>query len=513
MALRTSSILGLLLAAVLHIEPAHAAASKTITLNNNANQAILEDDGITTNRLVRIRSLNNSFTAVTFELPTSELTINLGGGDDTLSVSGTGITGFTAKLTINGGAGNDTTTVEQLISTQGVCWSDTVGTSQGLNIRSCKLTGPIQISDGDGASGFGMDSSQVGPVTFTSTNGNMGFFVYYSRINGKLNLQNKGNGTDTIRFDGCTISDDAYLDMGNGPIGTSGLFSSFLGNFSLLAGSGSFTTQFGDCGFQKSFTQKFFEGATDTKFYSVSVSQYMELQNGLGFDQTLLANVFVGSILNIHNGDGGSNVTTVNDEGVPIDFRISSVNITNGEGTDTFRTTKRFNSSRVGHIGSLEINNGIGNSVTEITDPLTEVEYVHVAAGTGYDILKFGDTRIGTIIADLHDGGSSTTFDRTLVEGIDPNLGGPTFGGGMFAFYGGAGSDQILLDGAATYNGPVYIDLAGGTDLVDIATESTNPFFGPLVIDGGAGNDTIINPPVPQSFPGYLEIMNFELAL
>ncbi len=40
---------------------AEAAASKTITLNNNANQAILEDDGIPTNRLVRLRSENGSF--------------------------------------------------------------------------------------------------------------------------------------------------------------------------------------------------------------------------------------------------------------------------------------------------------------------------------------------------------------------------------------------------------------------------------------------------------------------
>jgi len=54
--------------------------------------------------------------------------------------------------------------------------------------------------------------------------------------------------------------------------------------------------------------------------------------------------------------------------------------------------------------------------------------------------------------------------------------------------------------------------VAGGTDFVDIATDEPNPFFGPLVIDGGPGSDTIINPPAPQSFPGYLEITNFEFA-
>lgn len=327
----------------------------------------------------------------------------------------------------------------------------------------------------------------------------MGFAIYYSLINGKINVQNKGNGTDTIRFDGCSISDDVYLEMGNGPIQTSGLFSTFQGNFSWLAGSGSFTTTFGDCGFYKSVFQNFFEGATDTKFYFVSVRGLADIQNGLGFDQTLLANLSVG-ILNIRNGDGGSKVSTRSQDSNPNSLNISLLNITNGEGTDTFTTKGPNASSRAGHLGSLEINNGIGNSLAEVTDSRVTIEHVHVVAGTGFDTLTFGDTEIGDIVADLNDGGSQTTFDQTSIDG-------------HFDFYGGAGDDQIILAGTATYGGPVYIDLAGGTDFINIVPHGHNPFFGPLVIDGGAGYDAISNAPFPESFPNYLEITNFEFGI
>ena len=59
----TKLFVGLLLhiGTIVAANPTYAAASKTITLNNNANQAILEDDGIPTNRLVRLRSENGTF--------------------------------------------------------------------------------------------------------------------------------------------------------------------------------------------------------------------------------------------------------------------------------------------------------------------------------------------------------------------------------------------------------------------------------------------------------------------
>lgn len=504
-----SKAFGILLTALLCAETAHAAATKTITLNNSANQAIIEDDGIPSNRLVRIRSLNNSFATITFELPTSELIINLCGGKDTLEFDGTNITGFTAKLTINGAAGNDTAVVRSLTSSKGVCWKDTQGTTQSLSIRNSQITGEIQITDGDGAGGFTVDSSRVGPVSFTSTNGNMAMFFYYSLINGKLNLQNKGNGTDTVRFDGCTVSDDVYLDMGNGPIGTQALFSAFHGNFSLLAGSGSFTSTFGDCVFSKSIFQDFFEGTTDTKFYFVQVNGSVELDYGLGFDQTLLTNLSSG-IVNIRNGDGGSKVSTWSQDSHPIRFGIGLLNITSGEGADTFTTKHTNASTRPGGINSLEINSGIGNSVTELTDPRVFFDHVKIAAGTGYDVLTFGPTEIGDIVADLHDGGSSTTFDHTTV-GYEDLAGQRIYG--PFVLYGGADNDQVLLDGNSTYGGPVYLDLAGGTDLVEFSWFSRNPFLGPLVLDGGADSDTIFDPPSSATFPGYLEIINFEFGL
>lgn len=159
---------------------------------------------------------------ITFELPTSELIINLGSGNDTLEFDGTYITGFTAKLTIHGAAGNDTALVTTLISSKGVCRNDMQGTTPSLSIRNSQITGEIQITDGDGTGGFTVDSPPVGPVSFTSTNGNMGMFIYYSLINGKLNVQNKGNGTvalysnvgdDQIWFEGIFLG-PVYAELG-----------------------------------------------------------------------------------------------------------------------------------------------------------------------------------------------------------------------------------------------------------------------------------------------------------
>jgi hypothetical protein len=88
--------IGILFAA----NPAQAASSKTITLNNSVNVAILEDDGIPTNKLVRLRSANGSFSTITFEMPTAELIINLAGGNDQLTIAGSGMIGVTASITV-----------------------------------------------------------------------------------------------------------------------------------------------------------------------------------------------------------------------------------------------------------------------------------------------------------------------------------------------------------------------------------------------------------------------------
>src|SRR5439155_1767277 len=73
------------------------------TLTGGADTAVLEDGAA---GKLRLRSVNGTFEDTEFTTPTSTLTINLAGGDDTLTISP--LTGFTGMLTINGGSGNDT---------------------------------------------------------------------------------------------------------------------------------------------------------------------------------------------------------------------------------------------------------------------------------------------------------------------------------------------------------------------------------------------------------------------
>src|SRR5207245_463277 len=67
------------------------------------------------NNISQLNSVNGTFENTTFSNPTNSLTIDLGGGNDTLTISGTGTpttppNDFTAGLTIDGQAGNDTVT-------------------------------------------------------------------------------------------------------------------------------------------------------------------------------------------------------------------------------------------------------------------------------------------------------------------------------------------------------------------------------------------------------------------
>src|SRR5262249_42721506 len=76
-------------------------------------QATLQDDGTANNNTSRIVSPNNAFETTTFVDPTNSLTINAGGGTDTINTSDANnnvpFSGdFKAALTINGTAATDT---------------------------------------------------------------------------------------------------------------------------------------------------------------------------------------------------------------------------------------------------------------------------------------------------------------------------------------------------------------------------------------------------------------------
>jgi CHRD domain/Domain of unknown function DUF11/RTX calcium-binding nonapeptide repeat (4 copies)/Domain of unknown function (DUF4214) len=97
----------------------NAGTPSTVAFNlaAGADDAFLEDDGTAGNGMSQLRSANGTFETTRFSNPTDSLTIDLGDGDDTLTVSGTAPPDdLTAGLTIDGQAGNDTVTVNGALS-------------------------------------------------------------------------------------------------------------------------------------------------------------------------------------------------------------------------------------------------------------------------------------------------------------------------------------------------------------------------------------------------------------
>jgi hypothetical protein len=77
--------------------------------------AFLEDNGATpTDGMLRLRSTTATFEQTDFAVPSNSLTINLGAGNDTLTLSAA--PQFTGGLTINGGTGDDTINLNAAIT-------------------------------------------------------------------------------------------------------------------------------------------------------------------------------------------------------------------------------------------------------------------------------------------------------------------------------------------------------------------------------------------------------------
>lgn len=491
----TKLLVGLLLhiGTIVAANPTHAAASKTITLNNSANQAILEDDGIPTNRLVRLRSENGSFNAITFEMPTSELIINLAGGNDQLTIAGSGMAGVTATITVKGGAGNDAIVARGLQSTGGITSNDTLG-DLGLTITGgCQLAGAVKVTDGAGKANIGLSASIVGSIWVSSPDGGGSLNTDFSTtVNGIVNIDSKGYGADTFQFNSSTIRGDVYLNPGNGPASLSALFSGFLGNVTLNAGSGQFDTFFGSCSIAKSFFHTTVEGASNSEFVYTDARDLVQFKHGIGFDTYVFQTLEVPQ-LSIDNGSGGSatKIRSGIDFPIPDALSIDTVLIVNGDGSDTLAIEST--SSKAGRIGSMELHNGNGNSATSIESPLITLGNLVVSAGTGFDNLTIHNAAVtGDVIGYFLDGGSEVRFEGATIEGLTD-------------IFTTAETDYVrVID--SEFVGPLYVNTHEGDD---IFTVTGSEFRSSCVGDAGAGFDTLLIS-LDNVFGGFFELSGIE---
>jgi hypothetical protein len=491
--LRVVIISEVFLAFLITADQARAAASKTITLNNKVNLAILEDDGIPTNKLVRLRSENGSFSTITFEMPTAELIINLAGGNDQLTVAGTGMNGVTATITVQGGAGNDSIVVQGLQTTGGVTSNDTLG-DLSLYVTSSQLGGAVRVTDGSGKVSVGLTASVVGSIQVSSPDGGGNLNTDFSTtVNGIVNIDSKGYGADTFRFVSTTVNGDVYLNSGNGPASLSGIFSGFRGNVTLNAGSGQFSTFFGSCSIADSFFHTALEGASDASFFYTDIGYLVQLANGSGFDTCTIRSLEVPQ-LSINNGSGGSSITFASGLDFPVRLLIDTVVIRNGDGSDTLAIDPT--SSMDGGIRSMELRNGTGNSTTSLESPRITLGHLVISSGAGFDNLTIRNAAVtGDVIAYFFDGGSEVRFDGATI-------------GGLTDIFTTAGTDYIrVID--SEFVGPLYVNTNAGDD---IFTVTGSRFLSSFVGDAGAGFDTLLIS-LDNVFGGYFKLNRIEQEL
>ena len=234
------------------------AADAIFNLPAGTVGASLEDDGTPGNNTVRLRSTNATFETTTFTVPTNSLTINAGGGTDTISTAADFSGDFNVGLTINGTIATDTINLNALTLNAGS--AKLIATGNSVNQTAGTLTASkmaLQDSTGLGTGGTHMLTQVSNLVARTSVGGifidntgdvNIGFAgdpfqgVRITGASGDISLGETGNlnvttNAENIRGPGnITVNATGDITTGN-QSATSAIFSTNTGDVSVTAGN------------------------------------------------------------------------------------------------------------------------------------------------------------------------------------------------------------------------------------------------------------------------------------
>jgi len=397
---------------------------------------------------------------LTFTNPTNSLTINAGGGNDTILAHSLG-TGFAANVSINGGTGADNISIGNGFDANAII--------RGNNGNdSISNSGTVQSLNG----GEGNDTiSNTGLTTYIDGNAGEDFI---SNSGTTTDFINGDDSSDTVTFSG---DNDTILNTGSAY-----LIYGWGGNDS-ITNSGTAYYMGGSLG-------------DDALFNSGSVDL---IWGGSGNDS--ITNEIGGTVHTLIWGLTGNN--TITNRGAV------TGDINGGNGSDTIV---------IGVTGS------VGNNIDGETgnDSITNRGNVNSAiiGGEGNDtITNFATGNVDTIIGNL--GNDDITNHGTVAANIAGRAGNDSItnnGSVGQNIRGGTGSDQILNLGTVeqNINGGSGDDILGnaGTVANNILGASGNDLIGNIGtvdnrISGGSGNDLIINVglstilgPVPNPFPG-----------
>ncbi len=448
---------------------APAPYSQYIELNGEDNAAVLEDNGNPLDDLVQLRSTNGTFETIVFRLPTDQLVIDLGSGNDSLVVEGLELGALSADVFIYGQQGDDSINLRSLKTLNDVYVYDVEGDNSLSSVR-LEIGGNLYISDGDGDQNASIGGTVTGDVYINSSSGNSEINVGTDRslgnsgvIGGSVFVDNKGVGSDSVRLTG-RIEGDFYIDAGDGDFELTSIFSSVYGSLFTNVDNGDSTFLLGDFDAGQASYFSSGEGDTDTFLTAAIFHDGLTIQNGLGFDKLQVdgTSILAGGrdvpfalrksgLLTVNNGDGGS-LTVLNGAEREFDLNLDEFRLSNGLGTDTIEILLRERDT----LNTFYVNNGDGDTTIEIVGSST-LNAATFISGDGTDIFSLDGVDIeNDLIIDTGDG------ERT-VDIQNAEIG------------------NIIISGSAAVE-TVYGD---GDDEI----------FAPIgnnLIDGGAGDDVLV---------------------
>lgn len=486
-----------------------SAANIVFNFPGAGNTAFLEDDGVA-NTLSQLRSSPVSFETTTFVNPTVSLTINMGAGADSLTI--TSLPDFNASLTVDGGNATDSITLSNNI-TLGSATSngnlsftaETINLGASINTAAgttgthgnVTLSGSTAINATTGVTIDTNGAGTAGTLTVTgpiSAAGQMLTLDVGSANNATLN--NAGNNFGTVvvtTANNVTLRDTNSIDLGastisgtlsvtasgtitdSGNVSVTGNATFAAGAGAITLGSGGETTNYGSLTFTttgavtiQEDSQTDLSGTLTANSLTLTSSAAIVDAPGTSLTVTNGASLTGTSIILANNGGDVLSVGgTANFNGGAGDITIAGAGTVN-LGNLTFNTT--------GGAVSVTEDSATVLTGTSTADSLTLVSTGSItdAVGTSITVDAGAASLTGTSISLADDG-----TDVLSVSGTGSFNGGAgavtiaaagtvTFGSLTFNTTGGAVSitedDSTLLTGSSTGDSLTLVSAAGVTD-------------------------------------------------
>ncbi|BCM26284.1 calcium-binding protein [Methyloradius palustris] len=508
---------------------AHASAAVSASLNNSTYNGVVGDSGkivgLSTDTLTNIENLTgsnfNDYLINRDRVASTDAgdSIAGGSGNDTL-LAGIGFSGAGAD-TLDGGTGIDTASFERITSAVTVVL-DASGNGTGIN--------------------NGLTDQLASIENLTGGNGNDSFTlsVLPSTVSGvKSGVVDGGSGNDTLTYN---VSTSLYANLATGVVGTSSAATTqYLSNLENLTGGSGNDTLIGDA------NANILTGGLGSDSLEGGAGADT-LVGGGGTDTASYAGAGAAVTVNLTDNQLGNVTSTlgVTQTGDAAGDQFSGIENITGSGFNDYLIGDLNANSIVGGVGNDTLE-GIGGTVGDTLDGGTgtdTVSYLHATAGvsasllsstyagvagnsgtiTGFgtdtftsienlvgsannDILVSRDRTVattGTLGANLQGGGGNDTLiasNRTGAVGADSLDGGT--GTDTASFERLTTAVNVVLDisgnGTATSNGTSdqltsIENLIGsaGNDTFTVAYVPTGIAANGGVINGGAGNDTVI---------------------